>query len=204
MKIFFRERYIELVSAGASIPRTDNTLYVKYDNETILRTAFSEFEADEAIRVLIIGCEDVTAAFIAFKKIFRVIEAAGGLVQNEKGEHLLIFRHNRWDLPKGKLDKGELAAEAAIREVKEECGISGISIIKEISSTWHIYELKGEKMLKHTRWYAMRCTDTSPLVPQTEEDITDARWMKKSEVEKAMENTYPLIKALLESVLYTG
>ena len=57
-----------------------------------------------------------------FLPVFTQIPAAGGVViRNEK--ILFIFRNGKWDLPKGKIDNGETAKEAAIREVAEECGI---------------------------------------------------------------------------------
>ena len=47
----------------------------------------------------------------AFFKKFTLVQAAGGLVKNESDEILLIFRRGKWDLPKGKLDKGESLEE---------------------------------------------------------------------------------------------
>ena len=70
------------------------------------------------------------------------IIAAGGLVTNENNELLMIFRRGKWDLPKGKLDKGETIEECAIREVEEETGIGnhmtcpsmiGVTIIQNIT-----------------------------------------------------------------------
>ena len=50
------------------------------------------------------------------------IQAGGGLVENEKGEILFMFRKGKWDLPKGKLDPGESYESCALREVQEETG----------------------------------------------------------------------------------
>ena len=43
-----------------------------------------------------------------------IITAAGGLVQNNEGAFLLIFRRGFWDLPKGKLDVGESIPDCAV------------------------------------------------------------------------------------------
>ena len=48
-----------------------------------------------------------------FFKKFTLILAAGGLVTNENNEILLIFRRGKWDLPKGKLEKGEKLEDCA-------------------------------------------------------------------------------------------
>lgn len=122
------------------------------------------------------------------------IIAAGGLVQNTKGEYLFIFRRGKWDLPKGKVDKNEKIEDAAIREVEEECGISGLEIIRPISKTYHTYTIKGEKILKETHWFFMKTNRTEKLIPQTEEDITEAVWADKKEVKTLLENTYDTIK----------
>src|SRR5436190_23606499 len=49
--------------------------------------------------------------------MYHPVEAAGGLVYNENGDVLMIFRKGKWDLPKGKLDDGEDIASCAVREV---------------------------------------------------------------------------------------
>ena len=58
---------------------------------------------------------------------------------NELGEILVIFRRGSWDIAKGKLDPGETLKEAAVREVMEETGISGIKRKELIDITYHTY-----------------------------------------------------------------
>jgi hypothetical protein len=55
---------------------------------------------------------------------YTIIQAGGGLVYNDAGDIMMIFRRGKWDLPKGKLDKGETIDECALREVGEETGIT--------------------------------------------------------------------------------
>ena len=129
------------------------------------------------------------------------IEAAGGAVQLRKNHKLLlIFRNGKWDLPKGKLERGESPEEAAIREVKEECGIRSLIITRPLCETYHSYELKGKPVLKKTYWFEMTCQEDEVPVPQTMEGITEARWMDEKEVKKAMENTYPNILEVLKAL----
>jgi 8-oxo-dGTP pyrophosphatase MutT (NUDIX family) len=194
VKIFLNEKYIEFMPLGTQIPRVNSTLYLKYEEPETLRSAYLELESGSGLEHLVAGCPDVETAFAEFQKMFALIEAAGGLVENEKGEFLLMFRRGKWDLPKGKLDKGETISQAALREVQEECGISGLSITGELSPTWHIYEQNGKKILKRTHWFRMKCTDTRPLVPQTSEGITEVKWMKKEDALKAFEDSYGSIK----------
>ena len=138
--------------------------------------------------------------FNYFSGMFRIIEAAGGLVKNEKGEYLFIFRNGKWDLPKGKIEKGEGIKTAAIREVEEECGISGLSIIKELPPTYHTYTMEEKAILKCTYWFEMSCDDTSAiLVPQIEEGITAVEWIATKNLKKVFKNTFESIKEVLKS-----
>ena len=61
---------------------------------------------------------------ISSPELLPLIEAAGGLVKNENGDYLFIYRNDKWDLPKGKIEKDEKTKVAAVREVEEECGIA--------------------------------------------------------------------------------
>lgn len=130
------------------------------------------------------------------------IKAAGGLVSNEENKYLFIFRKGKWDLPKGKLDKGETLRVAAVREVQEECGITIDSSGDKICNTYHIYEVEGQPVMKKTTWYWMRADKQPELVPQLEEDITDARWLAAGDFMLVRQNTYPLIRDVIRIIEY--
>ncbi len=129
----------------------------------------------------------------------KMIKAAGGLVRNEEKRYLFIFRNGKWDLPKGKLDNGETAKVAAVREVEEECGIQINSLGEKICNTYHIYELNNERILKKTSWYQMLAFRQNKLIPQLEEGITDVRCLAPGEFMMIRQNTYPLIRDLLDA-----
>lgn len=132
------------------------------------------------------------------REIMYPIVACGGLIR-KNDTYLVIKRLGTWDLPKGKLDEGETLMQCAIRECEEECGISGLQIIRELPSTYHLYPYKKSYAVKQTYWYEMTTQDNRTLVPQTEENIEAAVWMKKEEIETTFySNTYPAIKDLLE------
>lgn len=134
-----------------------------------------------------------------FFKHFKLIKAGGGLVKNKKGEFLFIFRRGKWDLPKGKLDDNETIEECAIREVQEETGLTQIEADGEIGITYHTYIEFGKHILKESHWYMMHLKSEETLVPQTEEDITDIRWVKKQDFKNFVDNTFPTILALLKN-----
>ena len=134
------------------------------------------------------------------KKRIKLIKAAGGLVKNGKGKFLFIHRLGKWDLPKGKVDEGESMRKAAVREVQEECGIRVDYLGRKIASTYHLYFMKGELVLKKTNWYEMGVNKVPKLTPQLEEDITDALWLGEDQLGSIRKNTYPLIADLLDTI----
>ncbi len=135
-----------------------------------------------------------------FFKKFTLITAAGGLVQNESNENLLIFRKGKWDLPKGKLDKKEKLEDCALREVEEETGVKGARIIEPLAVTYHTYHEGARYILKDSHWFLMKVTGEQKLTPQTEEDITDIRWVAASELGKYREKCFPAIRELLNGI----
>jgi 8-oxo-(d)GTP phosphatase len=131
------------------------------------------------------------------KSQFKVIKAAGGVVEKE-GKVLLIYRMGKWDLPKGKLEKHESPEKGALREVAEECNIK-VGLREKICFTWHTYTRNGKKILKKTHWYRMECVDDVELCPQIEEDITEVRWMNQEEVMHVLYNSYNSIRQVMRT-----
>lgn len=133
----------------------------------------------------------------------KTIIAAGGLVQNDDGEMLLIFRRGIWDMPKGKLDAGETIKQCAVREVEEETGLAKIELGNFIVITHHEYWDKWTKkqLLKETHWYAMRIFGNQILVPQTEEDIEEIRWVKPTDISHYTSNMHKNIVQVIEKFL---
>ena len=132
-----------------------------------------------------------------------IITAAGGLVQNNEGSFLLIFRRGFWDLPKGKLDAGELIPECAVREVIEETGLQTITLGPFICMTTHAYfdTWLQKDVIKETHWFSMKASalESETLIPQTEEDIEKIEWVPVTELSQYLLQTYPTILTVLEA-----
>ena len=135
-----------------------------------------------------------------FLKHFPVIEAAGGLVEHTDGRYLFIYRNDKWDLPKGKIEKNEVIIDAAIREVTEETGVGDLMVTKPLNTTYHVFNSKGKFKLKKTYWFLMKSNYNAPLVPQEEENIQAAVWRSKTDFPLLMKNAYENIKILLEEI----
>ena len=104
--------------------------------------------------------------------MFKLVEAAGGLVRNLKTNHFLfIFRNKKWDLPKGRINKNEEVKNAAIREVEEETGVENLSIIKPLNTTYHIFKKNRKYRLKKTFWYLMETDYIDELTPEKKKGL---------------------------------
>ncbi len=134
-----------------------------------------------------------------FRDHLTEITAGGGLVQNSDDEILFIFRNGKWDLPKGKPEKDENIEETALREVEEECGISGLEIVGTLPETYHIYPLATSGyVLKKSVWFHMRTISKQPLKAQKEEGITEVRWIGIPVEEDILTHAFPSIRSLVE------
>ncbi len=143
--------------------------------------------------------DDPKAAFKKMKRKCLLIKAAGGLVRNAAGDYLFIYRNKKWDLPKGKVEKGEKVRDAAWREVEEECGVKIATKGEKLCRTYHIYEMDHKIVLKKTAWYDMEVEGVPKLIPQKEEGITKAGWFAPTALAPLLKNTYQLIFDVLEA-----
>lgn len=131
-----------------------------------------------------------------FCKKIPLVVAAGGVVTNKEGKVLFIYRNDKWDLPKGKVDKGETIEQAAIREVEEETGVQGLRIKNFLKTTYHVFKRNGVYKLKEVHWFAMRTNYKGELVGQLDENIEKVKWKGPEKIKKALNNSYHNIKIL--------
>ena len=201
-KIFISDRPLYLYTQ--SEPQAFHAEYsITFSTVNELKKSIVDFEKNAQLNSMSVIFETRKQLEKAIYSIFKIIEAAGGIVKNSQEQILFIFRHGKWDLPKGKIEKGEAEKSAALREVEEECGISELILESKFCSTYHTYELKGKSVLKISHWYKMQYKGKSSLLsPQTEEGITEAKWLSDSEIPEAMKNTYASIDEVMK--LYRG
>lgn len=196
MHIFIHNTQIWVSSEEKFEKRRDNLpkrITLKNPSEVLVQELLNHIieEKISDLDYLYIVAKDVDKIKDYIQSQFKILEAAGGIVTKDD-EYLMIFRRGKWDLPKGKMDKGETFRETAVREIEEECGIK-TDIEDKICSTWHFYHHKGENVLKHTKWYHLTPINETSLNPQTEEDIEEATWCDTRKVATNLQNTYPAI-----------
>jgi ADP-ribose pyrophosphatase YjhB (NUDIX family) len=205
IKIYFNDKPLFLCDA------IDETIepYVHHDDAVFIdeldphtiKTMIHEMQL-EKIHAGVFLHPDLEALKKAFFKKFTLMQAAGGLVFNENKEVLLIHRRGMWDLPKGKLEKGEKLEDCALREVEEETGLRNITLDSPLLITWHTYHEGTRFILKESHWYRMSVSGTQVLVPQTEEDIAETVWVKQDAIAPYIAGAFASIKDVLEAGLH--
>lgn len=192
-RIYYDKRCLAVCSVFDNCLNDPNAILYSPGSQSDLLKIPLMFEKNTNIRKLYIPTHSEEGTYKQICSAFTIINAAGGLVTNRRGDYLLIYRNGLWDLPKGKQEPGEDMRITALREVEEECGIKELEIKEMLGVTDHFYRQDNILYLKHTYWYRMSYNQPTDLTPQLEEDIESAAWVAKSSLPKFLNNTYPSI-----------
>ena len=193
-KVFFNQKPLILTNEIQNFSENEPLLFIKYTSVAQIIKALKSSKN----RKVFLYHKDIDKLWKSFKKKFPIVLAAGGLVERTDNKLLFIFRNNKWDLPKGGVEKKELIIEAAQREVVEETGVSDLIVQKQLSETFHIFKKGKEFRLKETHWFNMKSDYDGEFNPESSEGITKVVWKTKKKVKK-IKNTFPNIKLLLET-----
>lgn len=182
--------------------KADKTTHVAFyiGKKKAIKQFLDLLNKNKEVKMIVLYHDDLPMLWNDFQDCFKVLEAAGGYVQNDKGKLLVFYRRGSWDLPKGKIDPSETPEQAAVREVQEETGLVHLDLGEFLGHTYHTYELKGERILKKTWWYRMQTTDWQ-LIPQTEEDIEEICWVAPATWLSGEVVVYPNIREVIETAL---
>jgi 8-oxo-dGTP pyrophosphatase MutT (NUDIX family) len=201
-KVHFENRFVIISPEPDRLQKYG--LFHKFNDTVELYRIIAQFQEDKSIPSLNIYGTDIKHLWRIFRIYFTEVGAAGGLVRHTGGKYLFIERKNKWDLPKGHIEKGESPEECAIREVAEECGITGHRIIKTLEPSYHTYAWEGISYLKKTHWYLMEYSGELITEPQTEEGITKVEWLSADEISGIKEMAWlSLSDVIYRSILRT-
>ena len=196
IKIFFGNKPLflcdEFTEEINSFAHHDDAIFIDEFSSAAVNTMLHEMRQPK-IHAGIFYHSKLDALKKAVWKKFSPIQEGGGLVINELGQCLFILRRGKWDLPKGKLDKGEKIEDCAVREVQEETGLKAVNINKFLLRTYHTYDESGKHILKETSWYQMTASSVQPLLPQISEEITELKWISEEGITIVLKNTFSAI-----------
>jgi 8-oxo-dGTP pyrophosphatase MutT (NUDIX family) len=179
-KVHFENRYITFSPEPDRLQKYG--LFHKFRDTDEFYRILADFQANKSIRSLNVYGPDIKHIWKIFRIYFSEVSAAGGLVMHTSGRYLFIKRYEKWDLPKGHIEECEMPEECALREVGEECGISGHTIVKQLEPSYHTYTLQGISYLKKTHWFLMNYDGDMISEPQKEEGISEVAWLLPSEI----------------------
>lgn len=195
-KVFFNDSFLILAPKG--FQPQEGMKSTEYQNFVQIEKWVSEAEFSGTKLNIAFICDNPEEILTEITHKYCYIKAAGGLVKSKKSKHLFIFRRGKWDLPKGKIDQGESLEHAAIREVIEETGLKNVFITHKIDDTFHFYKAKSKIVIKKTCWFAMKNMGDDTLIPQKEEDIEEAKWVKQDQIKKLKENMFSSVIDIVE------
>jgi 8-oxo-dGTP pyrophosphatase MutT (NUDIX family) len=201
IKVYFNDKPLflcdEICKEIEPFLHHDDAVFIEELSSPAINSIIHEMQS-EKVHAGIFMYDDLNKLKQAFWKKFVIIQAGGGLVKNENEDILFMFRRGKWDLPKGKLDPGESIQECALREVAEETGLTGVEFKQFLLTTYHTYIENGKHILKESYWYKMISNSKKNLVPQTEEDIQELRWVKSENLQEVLSNTYPSVREVIQ------
>ena len=202
IKIYFNDKPLflcdEIDPAINPYVHHDDAVFIDELNAHTVRTMIHEMQQLQ-IHAGVFVHSNLDELKKAFQKKFTVVRAAGGLVKNEDDKLLMIFRRNRWDLPKGKVDRNEKLQDCALREVQEETGLKNVKLEFDLTTTYHAYFEGTKHILKESHWFAMTVQGEQKLTPQIEEDITEIQWVDQNNILTFLEKTFPLISDIMQA-----
>ena len=196
-KVFFNQKPLILTSKILKSSDSNPLIHIKFSSKNQILKAIKS----KKTKSVYIYHKNIKKLWKIFTKKFPIKDAAGGLVHRSDDKLLFIYRKNRWDLPKGGIEKNELIIEAAQREVKEETGLADLIVIKKIGETFHLFNNGKNYRLKRTYWFEMKSNYKGDLFPQQEEGITSVEWISKKRIPEILENAYENIKGIVEKVI---
>lgn len=201
--IFNKQNKIIIAKQYDSTKIANNTEIINCDSKLLEHLDMGKWLNDEDKNdKLIIGLDDVSLEeiFEKMKSQTTFVKAGGGIVENEFGELLFMYRNGHFDLPKGHWEEGETIIQTAKREVLEECGMKNLQVGEFLACSLHSYTMHRRRELKQTHWYKMFCSKEETLKPQTEEGITFLRWINPMQVNDVLKQSYPNIQHLFSNI----
>ena len=196
-KVFFNQKPLILTSKILKSSDSNPFIHIKFSSKNQILKAIKAKKTESVY----IYHKNIKKLWEIFTKKFPIIDAAGGLVERSDDKFLFIYWNNKWDLPKGGVEKKELIIEAAQREVKEETGLADLIVINKIGETYHIFKKGKNFRLKRTYWFKMKSDYQGELFPQEEEGIISAEWITKKRIPEIFKNAYENIKEIVNEVI---
>lgn len=112
----------------------------------------------------------------------RIELSAGGVIfrrDPEAGLQLLLIRdvYGNWGFPKGHIEDAESAADAALRECREETGLTRLTLVDRLGATDWYFRVDGDLIHKFCDYFLLEADPDDAASPQSDEGIQECRWL---------------------------
>ncbi len=199
-KVHFENRFM-LISPEPDRLQKYGLFHKFYDTNELYKI-IADFQSDTKIHAINIYSPDIKHIWKIFRIYFTEVGAAGGLVNHTSGRYLFIEKKGKLDLPKGHIEKDEEPEACALREVTEECGITGHTIVKPLMPSYHTYIWEGISYLKKTSWFLMNYDGVMVSEPQAKEGITRIEWLLPEEISKIKSTAWLSLMDLINTSIF--
>jgi len=199
-KVHFENRFI-LISPEPDRLQKYGLFHKFYDTNELYKV-ISDFQSDTKIHAINIYGPDIKHIWKIFRIYFTEVGAAGGLVRHTSGKYLFIEKKGKLDLPKGHIEPGEEPETCALREVSEECGITGHRLVKPLFPSYHTYTWEGISYLKKTNWFLMSYDGPMITEPQFKEGITLIEWLLPEEISRIKSTAWLSLMDLINASVF--
>lgn len=121
------------------------------------------------------------------RKPVKQARSAGGVVfRRDSGvPEVLLLKHSsgKWMLPKGTIEAGETPQEVALREVREETGLSNVRVVADLGEERYFFFWRSEGTYydKTVRYFLLEFLGGQELAPQAEEGFVACEWVRVDE-----------------------
>ncbi len=201
-KVHFENRFIMISEEPDRLQKY--SLFHKFYATNELYNLITEFQSDSTFHSINVYGPNIRHIWKMFRIYFTEVGAAGGLVRHSSGKYLFIEKKGKLDLPKGHVEPGEEPEACALREVNEECGITGHSIVKALQPSYHTYSWEGISYLKKTSWFLMKYGGPMITDPQIDEGITKVEWLSPDELSRIKGSAWLSLMDLINNSILRG
>ena len=120
-------------------------------------------------------------------------------IDGEPSVLLIRDPYRNWGLPKGHLEEGEDARQAAVREVAEETGLDNLEVGPEVATINWYFRRRGTLVHKYCTFFLMRSTQ-GDAIPEVGEGITECVWLPLPEASERLtyENARQTLRVVQE------
>lgn len=197
-KVFSNGRKISFTNQVIENLNKSNGFFYRYVDKEELNRIIDFFETVYSIKDLFLIHDDPETLFNDFLSLFDITKSVGGLITNDYDEVLLVKRWHKWDLPKAEFDESKDIAKNIIDSLNAECGLYNLRIEEILDSTYYMFNLNNERILKKVSWCKIH--QTGPDINSSDENSDfKTKWVSIKDLHEYLPNAFDQVAEVINS-----